>query len=318
MDPVSHVLLGRTLAEVTSDVPRATGSVAACVLGSLAPDIDSLLVLRGWDKYLAAHEIGTHTLTASPVVALAVALAVRLFARRTAFARLWTFAWVGVVVGHLMLDLVSGSEMRLFAPLWRERLGPHLLAMADVLAIAVLVLGAVLTRLLRRNPKGPRMAAVATLLSLALLLGVKAESKRRAWAVARGWGTNGGMPLSHPEAVNGSVRYWTFFERAGQDVRAWQVNAFTGRVSLTLMRRSADSDPDAIAWQHVQVVQTFRRLAAMPFVRIERNPEGRAVLWSDLRMCSATFCGLSFGVQLDGDGRFLRELVRIGPVEQKR
>ncbi len=65
MDPVSHVIFGRTLVAAL-DTPgrgRFGRSVAgASMLGALSPDVDFLLMPQGWDIYLRAHEVGTHSL----------------------------------------------------------------------------------------------------------------------------------------------------------------------------------------------------------------------------------------------------------------
>ena len=65
MDPVSHVIFGRTLIALDRRGRFGAGAIAAAVLGALAPDIDVLAVWRGWDVYLRVHEIGTHSIVGS-------------------------------------------------------------------------------------------------------------------------------------------------------------------------------------------------------------------------------------------------------------
>ena len=81
MDPVSHALFGRALNCLDSRRRLGRGAAAACVLGSLAPDIDVGLVTRGWDIYLQYHAIGTHTIAAAPLLAAATAALVRVCVR---------------------------------------------------------------------------------------------------------------------------------------------------------------------------------------------------------------------------------------------
>jgi hypothetical protein len=113
------------------------GAKLAATIGALAPDCDLVIAGAGWDRYLQYHEAGTHTLLASPIVAAVVALCLRVFLRKSHFARLWCAALLGALVGHLGLDLISGADMMLFAPFWNVRLAPHLVAMADVLVIGI-------------------------------------------------------------------------------------------------------------------------------------------------------------------------------------
>ena len=85
MDPVSHLLLARMVAAArsTRDVPR--GVVGATVLGGLAPDIDAALMAVGWDVYLRWHELGTHALVGTPLVARTTTVSVvRMFTSKSA------------------------------------------------------------------------------------------------------------------------------------------------------------------------------------------------------------------------------------------
>ena len=62
MDPISHVAFGRTLVALDSGRTLGPGAIAACVLGSLAPDLDAVFMPIGWDIYLRRHQGGTHSL----------------------------------------------------------------------------------------------------------------------------------------------------------------------------------------------------------------------------------------------------------------
>ena len=79
MDPVSHVIFGRTLIALDRRGRFGAGAVAAAALGAIAPDIDVLAICRGWDVYLRVHEIGTHSIVGSVVMGSAAGDA-RLFA----------------------------------------------------------------------------------------------------------------------------------------------------------------------------------------------------------------------------------------------
>src|SRR6476660_986311 len=314
MDPVSHALGGRLLAGFDRRKSLGPGSRAAFVLGALAPDLDILLVPRGWDVYLDAHQAWTHAILVSPILALAVAGVVALFARAAHVRRLWIAALVGVLVGHIGFDLVSGSDMLLFWPLVSARFGPHWLAMADWLAVGI-VLGA--TAISVRWRWTASWCAVGL---MAVLVAVKAESQaiaQRAF-LATVEGDHGEMTGTRPDAMSGHVFDWLFYDRRGSSVRAWQVNARTGRVDQLFSIDGTADDAVVAASRAVPVVSTFIKLAQLPFPHLEVDGSRRLILWSDPRYCAADGCHLSFGAAFSPTGVPLLQVIRIGTFEQTR
>src|SRR3970040_37736 len=99
MDPVSHVAFSYTLIGVLPSARRLdgplSGRVVAAVLGSLCPDLDAALMPFGWDRYLRAHEVGTHTIAGALTCALVTAGVVRVFARQTRGSWLGRSARIG-------------------------------------------------------------------------------------------------------------------------------------------------------------------------------------------------------------------------------
>ena len=88
---------------------------AAAVLGSLSPDVDSVLMPVGWDIYLRVHEIGTHSILGAMMVGAAAAALVRLFARRARYRALAAAAVIGAF-SHLLFDVLSGARLHLAGP----------------------------------------------------------------------------------------------------------------------------------------------------------------------------------------------------------
>jgi hypothetical protein len=282
------------------------------MLGALVPDIDIVLAFQGWDRYLHWHEIGTHSLPASPVLALAVAGVVRAIVPHSRFVRLWWAALAGIVIAHLIFDLVSGSEMRLFEPWVHARLGPHWLAMADISAVAILIGGTVWSRWRQR------LAATWTIAALVALVMVKGVSQQMAvGAFARGHAVEASR-ATRPDAISGSLFGWMFFERDDLRARAWRVDALTGGVTPAFEWPTPIDAATIGGTAELPVVQTLLDLAGVPFARVEGRDGRRWVLWSDLRQCHATRCDLSFGAQIDAQGRPIRQVIRIGPFEQAR
>ena len=175
MDPVSHVAFGRTLVALDSRRALGPGAIAACVLGSLAPDLDAVFMPIGWDIYLRRHQGGTHSLIGAIVCAALTAALVRLQSKHGRYRSLLLAAWAGAM-GHLLLDVMSGADVRFFWPIGPAVAVP-LFAMADPWLGGVLALG--LLALIVRKNNSARMAA-AILISVTALGGVKAALYARA------------------------------------------------------------------------------------------------------------------------------------------
>lgn len=314
MDPVSHALFGRLIAGFDRRVSLGPGSRAAFVLGALAPDLDILLVPRGWDVYLNAHQAWTHSLALSPVVGLLVASVVRLVSKSARLDRVWIAAWIGVVAGHLLFDLVSGSDMQLFWPALSTRFSPHLLAMSDWLAVGIVVLATVASY--RRR----WLAAWLTVAAMVLLLSVKAGSQslaRRAFDASVA-GEPDEVASARPDAVSGLPFEWVFYDRQGRAVRGWRVNARTARTELLFSLNATGDEAAVAASRAVPAVATFLKLAHVPFPMRESRGGRTLVLWSDPHYCRTDGCDVAFGAEIGDDNVPLVQVIRIGTFEQTR
>ena len=312
MDVLSHGLCGVLLGRLDTRRRLGPGAQLAVTIGALAPDCDLVIAGAGWDRYLQFHETGTHTILASPVVAAAVALCLRVFLRQSHFTRLWFAALVGVLCGHLVLDLISGADMRLFAPFWNVRMAPHLVAMGDVLVIGTLVAGFAVGL---RYPVAATLCTAAAVMALTV---VKQQTQRMAlveFGHARG-SDPARRPAGHPDAVNGSIFFWTIYEREGNDLRVWTVDARTGARGVRFERRT---DPTLYRQaEAIPAIRSFIALLHLPVARMELVGGRRFALWSDLRDCSATTCGVSVGAEIDSSGWPVRQVIEVGPLRQTR
>lgn len=314
MDPVSHALFGRLLGGFDERESLGSGSRTAFVLGALAPDLDILLVARGWDVYLHVHQAWIHSIALSPILALVVASVVRLFSKSARLSRLSIAAWIGIVVGHLVFDLVSGSDMQLLWPAFQERFGPHWLAMSDWLAVAVIVVATLMS--VRRR----RLAAQFAVAAMIVLVAVKAgsQSAARRLFLDRSGGTSHAVMAPRPDAVSGQPFTWVFYDRQAEAIRAWSVNARTGVVDLRFSLQAAKDDAAIEASRTVPAVATFLELAHLPFPAIETRGGRVRVFWSEPHYCEAGGCGLVFGAELDDHGVPTEQVIRIGSFEQTR
>lgn len=285
MDPVSHLLLARLVAAARARRDLPSGIVAATVLGGLAPDVDAGLMALGWDVYLKWHEAGTHALAGTLPVALATAVVVRTWARQPTLGALTFAAWLGVL-SHLFFDLYSGATIRLLWPIVDDAWTTPIVAMADPIAAAVMIVGAVA---LWVWPRVPRQAAALVLVLLVLVAAVKVTT--RTWARRAHAAATATTPVAEVavEAVWGSWRAWLFFDRlADGRLRAWHVDSVTGTARLRFEQPDARQAPFARA--SLTEFSTARNfLPAHPFAFATAraaDAERRAVVfWSDARFC---------------------------------
>jgi membrane-bound metal-dependent hydrolase YbcI (DUF457 family) len=318
MDPVSHAAFGRTLIACDRRGRLGAGAVAAAMLGSLAPDLDLLRAIQGWDVYLRHHQAGTHALAGALGCAALTAGLLRLFVARSRWLPLFAAASAGAF-GHLLLDAISGADIRPLAPFFDANAALPLFAMADPWLLGPLVLCALVAWRVRH-----RLAPVILLASLAAYGAAKGTLLVRARAIDRTAPAAGGPPR-YLAAGFGAWTRWTFFHADATVVEAWEVDASAGsavRVSRVERRLAGPLVAESRALPTVHnLVETHR----VTLARVHAlSGGGHDVLWSDLRYCelpvtgSEPSCGLWFGGTFDAGNRAIAALVRLGSHVQRR
>ena len=329
MDPVSHVTFGRTLVALDRRRTLGPGAIAACVLGSLAPDVDAVFMPIGWDIYLRRHQGGTHSLIGAIACAALTATVVRLQSKRGHYRSLLLAAWAGAM-GHLLLDVMSGADVRFFWPMGPAVAVP-LFAMADPWLGGVLALG-FLALVVRKSNSG-RMA-VAILIAVTVLAGVKAALYAR--AQGRHDPSDASVQFRRAEAEWGSLTRWITYETRVDAVDSRRVSAMTGSVTPLIHVRRGLEDPLVVRSRELKTVQNFLAAHGATFA-IVIGTERPQVLWSDLRYCgplekrsapwapitlgsgSPVSCALWFGGEFDSaSGVPTESIVYVGHLVQRR
>jgi len=338
VDPVSHLLLARMVAAARSsrDLPR--GVVAATVLGGIAPDVDAALMAVGWDVYLRWHQLGTHALAGTPVVALLTAAVVRTWAPATSLPALVWAAWLGAL-SHVFFDIYSGATIRLFWPFTSSMTSMPIVAMADPLAIAAMLVGAAM---LWGWPRRPRAAAKVARALLLVIAAVKLTTRTRALTTYVGHAGATVPQEAVVEAAWGSWREWFVYDRLPDDtVRAFAIDGWSKTVRLRFAYPATRQR--AFALESLQQFATARNFApahAFAFATRRQTESGAVVFWSDARFCWTSDegpdqqrdvphqdvrpafgplrCALWFGGSLDAQGRPTEALVWLGGHLQRR
>ena len=339
MDPVTHVAIGRAIVAAARDEPwdRAVG--AAAMLGALSPDVDGAIAFAGWDRYVRAHQFGTHSIAgafaaAAAAAALVAAIARGLRRRRgrgaappPRFTTLLAAAAAGAM-SHIALDLVSGARIAIAWPVVSGRVSLPLVAMADPWFVAISVGGLLLLRAARvRGSLASRCVVAAAAVFLAIKAALLAAALQRADV--------------HPSAVSavearwGSLTRWYVFERTSDVVRASAISSGGGSPVTYLAQPLAPESPLVRASRSLDDVGNFLAVHEFAFAAETPHEADRiAVMWSDLRYCGpvdggaaaedgstprvTARCGVWVGGTYERSGRAISEEVRIGNVVQRR
>jgi membrane-bound metal-dependent hydrolase YbcI (DUF457 family) len=321
MDPVSHAILGRTaIAAIRRDDRPCPGIAAASVLGALSPDVDFVLMPVGWDIYLRAHEIGTHSVAGVIITGLASAGLVRMVRRGSRYRWLAMAAVIGSLT-HLMADIASGARIRPGWPLFDGTTSLPLVAMGDPGPIAILLIGAILIGIRRSSLR--RIARVTLALLLAFLC-FKGSGYALAVRRASSSADFAGGKDRVVEARWATLDEWYAFDRTPDALRQWKLT-MRSEPLLVLTERSPPETPLAAASRQLDTVRNFFAVHRLALARVRDEGSGNsAVLWSDLRYCwkadgaGPLECGLWFGGLFDANGNPVRQQVWVGNWLQER
>jgi membrane-bound metal-dependent hydrolase YbcI (DUF457 family) len=321
MDPVTHAVLGRSLEYLRQRGPGEPGRGLAVVLGALSPDIDAALMPTGFDRYLAAHEIGTHSAIGAFVCGVLAAALTRAIRRGSRLTVLIAAAIVGAT-SHIAADLMAGAVIRVGWPLVDARvMNLGAFAMGDLYVVTISFVAALLLAL-----DAPRRRRWATLfVALALAGGaLKTWSRLRAVDVYRAAAASSSDGAMLIEPLLESIFEWRVIDRTAHEVRAWHADARgTTRLLLTIPRQPA-TDATATALleqsQDWDTTRNFLRAHDFTFATVDRDAAtGESwVMWSDIRYCeTAASCAIRSGGAIAASGE-LRLLVDVGSVRQVR
>jgi membrane-bound metal-dependent hydrolase YbcI (DUF457 family) len=339
MDPLTHIVIGRAVVAAARDERRNHIVGAAAILGALAPDADSASAFWGWDRYIRAHQFGTHSILGAMAMAALAAIVVdrsaKAFARRRhartpsgdavatqptegsakasaeRFRTIFAAALAGAL-SHIALDLLSGARIAILWPFADRRVSLPFVAMFDPWLIAICIVWLLLlwpARVhLRRASRVAVAAAAIFLCAKALLLGLAVERSD--------------FTPAEPSAIEarwGSLTTWLVFERAHDAVRTTAIASSGGPPRFVMTRPLVAETPLVHASRSLDDVRNFLAVHEFAFAAETSDGDGRrSVMWSDLRYCSPGGCGVWVGGTFDANGQPLIEEVRVGTVVQRR
>lgn len=172
MDPVTHVLVGAGVAGLSGGKLSLLNPVhLGAMLGSLAPDFDIIMQLKGDMTYLKHHRGASHSLLGIAASSLVIAAALTLVFPGTPLwpVLLWTFLGSA---SHILLDILNSYGAQVFWPFSRKMYTVGLLVLADPV-IMLLFTGVLLWF------RVPREVATGAFWLMLVYLGVRYYMRQR-------------------------------------------------------------------------------------------------------------------------------------------
>jgi len=306
MDTISHGIAGAVLGRSLTDRPGARVALVVGAVAAMLPDLD-FLYISGRLDYLREHRGWTHSFLVMPFLALAVALAAKVFVRKARLLVLWLFAAVGIT-SHILFDWITSFGTMFWTPLSRARYSLDWVFILDPWFTGIVLVALVVA--LRGGAAARRIAAAGSA-ALLLYVGFCAAMHARALAV---WKRLDAPPPSARVAVlpqflspfrwlgiserEGSVRYAFFdigpFARGVEDPqppRTWgdiprSLRDFyppPERARIRGLERPADS-PVLEAARALPDVRVYLAFARFPLETVTPSADGGAeVVVQDLR-----------------------------------
>src|SRR5690625_4505491 len=122
MDTGTHIVMGialgglATLDPVVSNDPLMFNSVlVGTIIGSQAPDFDTILKLKNNATYIRNHRGITHSIPAVIMWGILIASIIYMFVPEISFLRLWLWTFLAVIL-HVFVDIFNAYGTQAYRP----------------------------------------------------------------------------------------------------------------------------------------------------------------------------------------------------------
>lgn len=163
MDTISHGFAGSILARSAAERPAAVAALVLGAVSGIVPDLDFLFFSNRLD-YLRDHRSWTHSFLVLPFMALALALAARIWARKARLPALWLFAAIGIA-SHIFFDWATSFGIMFWTPVTRHRYSLDWLFILDPLFTGISLGTLVLTLVFRDRARRIAVSGSGALLA---------------------------------------------------------------------------------------------------------------------------------------------------------
>ncbi|MFQ5897554.1 MAG: metal-dependent hydrolase [Candidatus Methylomirabilia bacterium] len=281
MDPLTHGLAGAVLAQAGFRQRYGYQATLALTGGALLPDMDIVWSPVKSVAALESHRGITHSLVGALGLALVLGLVLRILGRETRWMHLSALSLLGILVGHLFLDLITTYGIQLLLPFSRTRPALDLVFILDPI-VTVPLLAALIGGILWRHS-----TAVIARLSLGLVvayLGFMTFNHVAAVAAMERSVAGHGVSPVRVEALPGPLNplRWQGLAESGGTYWTGDVQLWGGAVALTAVPKGPDNPLVAAARVHPDV-QIFLWFARFPVVSFLEDGGQYVVEYRDLR-----------------------------------
>ena len=281
MDPVTHGLTGAVLAQAGLRQRYGYQATLATTAGALIPDIDVFWSPGGSVVALETHRGITHSFVGAVGLALAVGLIVGRLGPEKRWRLLSGLALLGIVVGHLFLDLITSYGIQLFLPCSPSRPALDLVFIIDPF-LTLQLLAALITGYAWRSRSAlvgrvalGIVAGYLGLMSVNHLVAVSTLDR-----IARTQGIVPRRVEALPEPF--TPFRWRGFVEDGETYWQGIVALERGQADLVAISKGPRNGPVARA-EKVEAVQTFLWFARFPVVTVREEGARQVVEYQDLR-----------------------------------
>ncbi|WP_134701909.1 metal-dependent hydrolase [Ammoniphilus sp. YIM 78166] len=298
MDTASHLLFGLTLAglahmdPVVSQHPElAQAIIAGTVIGSHAPDFDTVSRLKGYSFYIRHHRGVTHSL---PGLFLWPALLATLFGYGFGVLDFWMtlYVWIfAAVFFHVFLDLLNTYGVQCLFPFSKKWMHLDILNLFEPFLFFLHASGAVCWLFLDVDPV--RIFPLVYLLSLIYILmrayqhGVLLKKLKE--TIGRG-----GIYHLFPNL------HWFHWRFVVETDECFYTGVMTyGKVIIQQYYLKEDKNPIIERTEETDGVRAFLKFAQRVHVTCQKVEDGYEVKWSDVRFWYNS--KLTFGVDIKLD-----------------
>lgn len=307
MDTGSHLLFGATLTGLAFLDPAVSGSpdlahalLAAAMIGSHAPDFDTVVRLKSYNHYIRYHRGITHSLPAMLIWPAVISVPLAFLFGVPGSVHVLYFWSMLAVMFHVFLDWLNAYGVQIFRPFDKQWRHLDVLPLFDPFLFALHVGGLLLWLWAGLSP-GPLFSAIY--LMTFGYIGLRMHHHNR---MVRRVKAHFAPRHAAVQLVPSLVWYkWQFLLETEEEYCTGTFNR--GAVNLRNAYKKERSHPAAQATLDAEGVKAFLHFAERVHVNITERQDGFLVQWRDVRFWYDNKLPFGVDVKLDGNLQVMRE-----------
>ena len=276
MDPLTHAVVGLSLAVLLGEPASITSpAVLGCVAGSMIPDGDILLQLKGDYAYLKNHRGASHSVPALFVYAAAIGGLLSLFFGFALFTKLLLFSLVGCF-SHIALDITNSYGAQIFWPIYKKKVTLDLLLIYDPMLI-FMALAIIIPALNKHVPSAYAIGAF-----IVYLLGRFVMKRHVKNTVIKHLGSN--LDIKYLRVLPSMIGLikWHFTIKGNGKKIIGEVNLLPKKFNVLKTMEDIDHKLYEMVL-HTPIARFFKEFTPIFHIACERHEEGYTFKFIDLR-----------------------------------